>query len=406
MASSRDDFIIAIRSAFLKKSTQQKFSLLTLVFLSLFTIILSNLDFKIIRFIKVGINEIVYRSSFVVSIPENLIKKTFIEISEYTTFFNEYKKNNDELNELKSKNILNNIIQNENKELKELINDYVSSADKILAKILVDKDSPFLKSIIINKGSKDNIKIGTAIYDKSYLVGRVIEVNYKTARVLLLNDLNSNVPATIAPQNIQAIITGSGDNYGQIKYIKDNLKEEFTEQSTAYTSGTGAIFKSGIPIGKLKILENKKDKEYNIEFYSDFSQLKYVFAEIVTKTEIKNSNMENVSEENESPIETKMKILENELKIIEQSNLRFKEDNENLKSELNNLNNNISILNNEILQKKETINQFNTDTKELEFLKMNLYYGHKCRRSFFNTKGFSVGSDEYKKCVLSKGRKN
>ena len=116
--------------------------------------------------------------------------------------------------------------------------------------------------------------------------------------------------------------------------------------------------------------------------------------------------MENVSKENESPIETKMKILENELKIIEQSNLRFKEDNENLKSELNNLNNNISILNNEILQKKETINQFNTDTKELEFLKMNLYYGHKCRRSFFNTKGFSVGSDEYKKCVLSKGRKN
>ena len=31
MAESRDDFIIAIRSAFLKKSTKQKFSLLTLV---------------------------------------------------------------------------------------------------------------------------------------------------------------------------------------------------------------------------------------------------------------------------------------------------------------------------------------------------------------------------------------
>ena len=41
-----------------------------------------------------------------------------------------------------------------------------------------------------------------------------------------------------------------------------------------------------------------------------------------------------------------------------------------------------------------------------EFLKMNLYYGHKCRRSFFNTKGFSVGTPEYKKCVMNKGRKN
>ena len=92
MASSRDDFIIAIRSAFLKKSTQQKFSLLTLVFLSIFIIILSNLDFKVVRYLKIGINELVYRSSFIVSIPENFVKNTFYEISDYTTYFKDYKK--------------------------------------------------------------------------------------------------------------------------------------------------------------------------------------------------------------------------------------------------------------------------------------------------------------------------
>ena len=85
MASSRDDFIIAIRSAFLKKSTQQKFSLLTLVFISIFTILLSSLDFKAIRYLKIGINELVYRSSFVVSIPENFIKDSFYEVSDYIT---------------------------------------------------------------------------------------------------------------------------------------------------------------------------------------------------------------------------------------------------------------------------------------------------------------------------------
>ena len=160
MASSRDDFIIAIRSAFLKKSTQQKFSLLTLIFISLFTLILSSYDFRIIKYIKIGINEIVYRSSFIVSIPENFIKSSFIEISDYSTFYNDYKKNKKELDDLKSNYVSSEIIQNENKELKELINDYVSSSNKILAKIIVDHKSPFLKSIIINKGSKDNIKIG------------------------------------------------------------------------------------------------------------------------------------------------------------------------------------------------------------------------------------------------------
>ena len=176
MASSRDDFIIAIRSAFLKKSTQQKFSLLTLVMVSIFVILLSSLDFRLVRYLKMGINEFVYRSSFVVSIPENFIKNTFINISEYTTFYNRYKKNESELEILKSNYVSSEIIQYENKELKELINDYVSSSNKILAKIIVDHNSPFLKSIIINKGSKDNIKIGTNIYDQSYLVGRVIEV--------------------------------------------------------------------------------------------------------------------------------------------------------------------------------------------------------------------------------------
>ena len=400
MASSRDDFIIAIRSAFLKKSTQQKFSLLTLVMVSIFVILLSSLDFRIIRFLKIGINEFVYRSSFVVSIPENFIKNTFINITEYSTFYKDYKKDKDELNELRSGNISIQIIQYENKELKELINDYVSSSDKILAKIIVDHDSPFLKSIIINKGSKDNIKIGTNIYDQAYLVGRVIEVNYKTSRVLLLTDLNSNVPVTIAPQNIQAIITGSGDNYGQVKYIKKGLSQKFTNESIVYTSGTGAIFKSGIPIGKLKVTDKESEKKIYVDFYSDFSQLKYVFAEVVTKTEIQNLN--DTSSSNNNPMGAKLKILEDEIKIIEDSNLKFKQENENLISKINDLNNELSKFEGQITNQENTIKQFNIDQEELKFLRLNLIHGHKCRKTFLNSKGFIVGTSDYKKCVLRK----
>ena len=410
MASSRDDFIIAIRSAFLKKSTQQKFSLLTLVFISIFIILLSSLDFKVIRYLKIGINEIVYRSSFVVSIPENFIKNTFIEITDYSTFFNDYKKNKKELSQLKSSNISSEIIEFENKELKELINDYISSSDKILAKIIVDHDSPFLKSIIINKGSKDNIKIGTNIYDQSYLVGRVIEVNYKTSRVLLLSDLNSNIPVSIVPQNIQAIVTGTGGNLGEIKYIKDISSVKFEDESIIYTSGTGAIFKSGTPIGKIKNTDDQSSNKFLVEFFSDFSQLKYVFAEVATNTEIKNKV--EIAQDNDqnnipiTPMSSKIKILEDELKIIEDINLKFKGENDYLKIKINDLNNQILNFKNEISAQNEKIAQFDVDKKETEFLKMNLYYGHKCRRSFFNTKGFTVGSDEYKNCVLNKGRKN
>ena len=284
----------------------------------------------------------------------------------------------------------------------------VSRTNKILAKIIVDQNSPFLKSIIINKGSRDDIKIGTNIFDKSYLVGRVIEVNYKTARVLLLSDLNSNVPASIAPQNVQAIITGSGNRYGEIKYIKEDINNKFNEQSIVYTSGTGAIFKSGIPIGRVRIQNDEKKNKFNVEFYSDFSQLKYVFAEVITKTEIKNTTIEKSENDNESKnlVETKLKILEDEIKIVDDINIKFQDENNALKIDINYLNSKISNLENKIFSQKNEIEKFNLDIKETEFLKLNLYYGHKCRRTFFNSKGFSIGSEEYKNCVLNKGRKN
>jgi rod shape-determining protein MreC len=192
MASSRDDFVIAIRSAFLKKSYQQKFSLLTLIFSSLIVIILGSFNFKAIQYIKIGINEVIYRSSFIASIPENYFKDLNIKIDEHLNLYDQYKKNEIELNKLKEKKLSNDFLILENKKLRELINETIQSED-VYAKVLVDKDSPYLKSIILNKGSKANVKIGMAIVDKSYLVGKIIEVNYTNSRALLLSDLNSKI---------------------------------------------------------------------------------------------------------------------------------------------------------------------------------------------------------------------
>ncbi|MDB3895502.1 rod shape-determining protein MreC, partial [Candidatus Pelagibacter sp.] len=186
MASSRDDFVIAIRSAFLKKSYQQKFSLLTLIFLSLIIIVLGSFNLKAIQLFKVGINELVYRSSFIVSVPENYIKKLNLQFTEHMELFDNYKKNEILLNDLKKKKLSNDFLELENKKLRELINESIQSKD-IYAKVLVDRDSPYLKSIILNKGSKDKVKLGMAIVDDIYLVGKVIEVNYTNSRVLLLS---------------------------------------------------------------------------------------------------------------------------------------------------------------------------------------------------------------------------
>ena len=403
MATSRDDFVIAIRSAFLKKTTKQKFSLLTLIFLSIFIILLSSFNFKIINNLRSIINEMVFRSSFIVSIPENFILNSYAKILEYSTFYNNYEINKIELESLKSKEISNEIIISENNELKKLIEDYKFSSNKILAKVIVDHESPFLKSIIINKGSFDKIKIGTNIYDESYLIGRVIQVNYKSSRVLLLSDLNSSVPVSITPGNVQAIIIGDGKNSGEIRYVKDNLIKDIEDQSIAYTSGTGSLYKSGIPVGRI----NNQNKQFSVNFFSDFDQLKYAFAEIDEKIETSTSSVEKTdgSVSSAGTEKIKLNILNEELKILSETNDKFLEENQMLKSKLNDSDKKISNLIKEIdIQKKEIV-QNAVDQNELIFLRLNLIHSSKCKKTAFK-KGYKVGTKEYKDCILRKGKKS
>ena len=271
MATSRDDFVIAFRSAFLKKKDKQKFSLLTLLFLSILVIILSNYNFKVIQLIKIGINEFTYRASFLISTPENKIQKINSQIKNHLKVYDNYKNLELELEKLKQKKLTNNFLKMENEKLRDLINESINS-NEILARVLIDKESPFLRSIILNKGTKDKLKIGMAVVDEVHLVGKVIEVNFTNSRVLLLSDLNSKIPVVLEPIGMQAVVSGTGGTNGKIQYTKEEYSDDINNQEIiAYTSGLGGLFKPGLPVGKIS-----RVNPHEIVFFSDFKQLEYV----------------------------------------------------------------------------------------------------------------------------------
>ena len=270
MASGRDDFIIAVRSAFLKKSNKQQFSLLALIIFSILLIFLSNLNFIGIKYVKIGVNEATYRLSAIISYPEKKLNESFIFLSEY---FNVYKENQnlkEKVDKLNAEKLSYTFLENENKKLKEIVGENTNSSDLIISKVLIDKDGKFLKSIILNKGSKDGIKKGMVVLETNYLVGQVIEVNYTTSRAILISDLNSNIPVVIEPGSFQSILSGTGKNYGKIKYSKNKLL--LNEATIVYTSGSGGNFRAGLPIGKI----NNEIEDLAVEFFSDLSQLSYV----------------------------------------------------------------------------------------------------------------------------------
>ena len=267
MATSRDDFVIAIRSAFLKKGNKQRFSLIALILFSIVLIVLSRINFPAINYLKIGLNEVVYRVSFIVSLPEQQLNRSLIVINNHLNLYNDHDQLKEKFKSLRGKELDNEYLKFENERLRKIIDEYIINTDELVAKVLLDKESPFLRSIILNKGSKDKIRIGMAVLDGPYLVGKVVEVNYATSRVLLISDLNSKIPVILEPGDIQSIMSGSGKNKGQIQYFK--TENTLNEKKIVFTSGSGGIFKSGIPIGEFNSGEE-------IKFFSDLSQLTFV----------------------------------------------------------------------------------------------------------------------------------
>ena len=271
MATSRDDFVIAIRSAFLKKANKQRFSLIGLIFFSVGLILFSKINLPFTNYLNIGLNEIVYRSSFIISFPEKKILQFKDIIKNHYILYDNYDEIKNELEKLKSEKLEIIFLEEENKRLKKTIDEYIYNSEELVAKVLIDKDSPFLKSIIVNKGSKDSVKLGMAVLDGNYLVGKIVEVNYSTSRALMISDLNSKIPVSIEPGNIQSILSGTGKRNGKIEYVESEILID--DGSIVYTSGSGNIFKSGIPIGIFNKNENTSEE---VKFFSKLTQLTFV----------------------------------------------------------------------------------------------------------------------------------
>ena len=159
----------------------------------------------------------------------------------------------------------------ENTQLRKLIEEQIASSSNLVsARVMLDKQSPYLNSFVINIGSNKGIKNGMAALDGKNFIGRIVDVNFFSSRVLLISDLNSKIPVLIEPSAYHAILSGHGRNKPTLEYLPE--KHTIQNGDKVYTSGKGGIFSPGIPVGEVKI-ENNIIK---VLLFSDLSQITFI----------------------------------------------------------------------------------------------------------------------------------
>ncbi len=277
MSSSRDDFSIAFRSALLQRGAAQKFSLVSLIFLASIIFFLDVFGFTFMKPIRSIINDGVYRVSLVASSPSRFFPQVTESFSNLISIKKENERLKKQIEIYRQKELNVEFLANQNKNLKKILDSEESFLKKeniILSKVLIDKSSPYLKSIIINRGSSSGILKGMPVLDQEYLVGRVVETNYLSSRVLLLNDLNSRIPVTFGEDGIQAIMKGIGSSKPALEYLPEGY--EVNEGIDVFTSGKDGIFLPGAPIGTTTT-------EGEVKLFSEPSQLSFVRIDISNK---------------------------------------------------------------------------------------------------------------------------
>ena len=271
MDTNREDFGIAIRSAFLVRGSKQKFSLFALIVVSIIFLSVEKIETKPLKYLRALVKDVIYRGAMVVSAPSKSINNFSDSIMQHVHLYDDYSKLKKENNDLKNKISEKNFLELENNQLRKLIEEQVSStANFTSARVMLDKQSPYLNSFIINVGSNKNIKNGMAAMDGTNFIGRIVDVNFFSSRVLLISDLNSKIPVMTEPSANHAILSGRGDSKPTLEYLPKN--HNIQDGDKVYTSGKEGIFSPGIPIGEVKI----EDDIIKVLLFSDLSQITFI----------------------------------------------------------------------------------------------------------------------------------
>lgn len=164
------------------------------------------------------------------------------------------------------------MLESENKALRDLLNvDNAQAETFVTTRVIADGSNTYAKSLVIEGGRESGIVKGQGVVSREGLIGRVIEAGTRTARVLLLQDINSRIPVLIEGSQERAILAGTN----AAKPVLDHLSGEHKIMSgqRVITSGLGGLFPYGIPVGETVV---KGDGSVEVVLYASPERSQHV----------------------------------------------------------------------------------------------------------------------------------
>ena len=155
-----------------------------------------------------------------------------------------------------------------------------------IARVIQGDVIPNKESIKIDIGSNDNVIIGQTVMGTNGLIGQIVEVALYSSKVLLITDVNSNVPAVITRTGKQVIIKGrSQDDLLEISYTDDT---DIKSGDLIVTSGQAGRFIASLKIGRIVRIEMNEGERFAQVVVEPSEYIENINEVIVTSDEYQN----------------------------------------------------------------------------------------------------------------------
>ena len=163
-------------------------------------------------------------------------------------------------------------LEAENQALRGMLNfQSTPEARFVTARIIGDTGGAFVHSVILNAGSDAGVLRGQAAVTGIGLVGRVTHVGARSARVLLLTDINSHIPVLIESTRTRGILAGTNKTHPRLIHLPPG--SQVMPGQRVVTSGHAGVFPARLPVG---VVSEVSDAGITVQPFVEASRMEHV----------------------------------------------------------------------------------------------------------------------------------
>lgn len=254
------------------KGWVQRFSFALLIAASVGMLAVGKVDSRFVDRLSAGVTDVVAPMLEALSQPSATVSSVISEIRSLADLHGENTRLRSMNERLLNWQAVARALEQENLAYRELLNLVDDPRPAfITARVIGDAGGAFVRTVLLNAGTDNGVRVGQAAVNADGLVGRVVGAGRRSARILLLTDLNSRVPVVVERTRVPAILAGDNSDYPRLSFTPVNAVFESGERIV--TSGHGGMLPPGIPVGEVV---SSSDGVARVRPFVDWSRLEYL----------------------------------------------------------------------------------------------------------------------------------